>query len=508
MTAMKRKTTRNLVVIAALILICIAFFYFEWPYISGFLGIVKGADNMQQDQVVHPGATVALVQSPKEHADDLEYEDIRSMVYEAVNEAGGLEDIIEDGDVVVLKPNLVCLWINSTGEQLPPDVNGITTDWRVVKAASELVRGLNPNGEILVMESSAFQVTRMAMDSLNYTPEYMPEVDEFICLEESGGYEEWDAPELVKVILPEGTGNYPDFMKPNRSPEFYMNRRYYEADVLICLPVLKNHHYTGLTGAVKCVGMGSSPPNIYGTWETVAITGATSKAVVERLESRIQLNRSKKINHASLFLGMWLSDYYRCKPVDFVITDGLNGSENGPDLPSTCNAGERVDNLMNMRLVLAGRDPLAVDVVHSLLIGLDPYRINHLVLLSNKELGEVDPRNIRVTGNRKVHQVKKPFRLNYQRGFEKTYTDFVPPEMTINALKIEKGKLFMSLDVSQETLKVAIAIDGVERDQVVIDNYENIVLDIRNLKKGKHTVTVSAYDRFLNCIEQEITTTI
>jgi hypothetical protein len=287
-----------------------------------------------------------------------------------------------------------------------------------------------------------------------------------------------------------------------------MNRRYYEADVLICLPVLKNHHYTGLTGAVKCVGMGSSPPNIYGSWETVAISGATSKAVVERLESRIQLNRSRKINHASLFLGMWLSDYYRCKPVDFVITDGLNGSENGPDLPSTCKAGERVDNLMNMRLVLAGRDPLAVDVVHSLLIGLDPYRINHLVLLSNKGLGEVDPRNIRVVGNRKVHDVKVPFKLNYQRGFVKTYSDYDPPEMAVNALKIEKGKLYLSLDVSQETTKVTVAIDGVECDRVVIDNFENIILDVGKLDRGTHAVTVSACDRFLNCSEMNITTVI
>jgi uncharacterized protein (DUF362 family) len=287
-------------------------------------------------------------------------------------------------------------------------------------------------------------------------------------------------------------------MKPNKSPEFYMNRQYYEADVLISLPVLKNHHYTGLTGAVKCVGMGASPPNIYGSWETIAISGATSKEVVEKLESRIQLNRSKKINHASLFLGMWLSDYYMCKPVDFVITDGLNGSENGPDLPGTCKAGQRVDNLMNMRLILAGKDALAVDVIHSLVIGLDPYRINHLVLLANKNMGQIDPAHIRVIGNAAVHEVKKPFKLNYQRGFNKTYTDFDPPEMNVKSIKIKGDKLYLSLDVSKETIKVEVSVDGKLLDQSVMQNFGEIVLELAKIVTGEHSVTICAYDRFLN----------
>ena len=499
------KRNRNFLIAVFTVLILTGLFYFEWPYLSGRARVQRNGTISENRRTAVPEAEVALVQSSLKRADDIDYAEIKAMVRKAVDLAGGLDDLIRDGDVVVLKPNLVCLWINSTGEQLPPDVNGITTDWRVTKAASEIVRELNPSGRILVMESSAFQVTRMAMDSLNYTTEHMPEVDEFICLEESGGYEEWDSPKLVKVLLPDGVGNYPDFMKPNKSPEFYMNRQYYEADVLIALPVLKNHHYTGLTGAVKCVGMGSSPPNIYGSWETVTVSGATTKEVVERLESRIRLERSTKINHASLFLGMWLSDYYMCKPVDFVITDGLNGSENGPDLPSSCHAGQRIDNLMNMRLVLAGKDALAVDVIHSLLIGLDPYRINHLVLLGNKEMGQIDPAYIRVIGNRAVHEIKKPFKLNYQRGFTKTYADFTPPEMEVRTLKIEGEKLHISLDVSKETVKVEVLVDDKLLDRTIRHPFDEITLDLGRIKEGEHKVTISAYDRFLNCNTQNLT---
>jgi len=496
---MKQQRPRNLIIIISIILIVTAVIYFEWPYLSGLFNAMITPGEEKENPITQAETTVALVQSSKAKAEDLDYFDIKEMVKEAVEYAGGLHNIIHDGDVVVLKPNLMCLWINSTGEQLPPEVNGITTDWRITKATSELVRELNPNGKIYVMESSAFQVTRLAMDSLKYTKEYMPEVDEFVCLEESGGYEEWDSPKLVKVRLPEGYATYPDFMKPNKSPDFYLNKQYYEADVLICLPVLKNHHYTGLTGAVKCVGMGSTPPNIYGSWETITFSGATSKELEGKIESRIQLNRSKKINHSTLFLGMWLSDYYLCKPVDFVITDGLNGIQNGPDLPNTCKAGKRADNTMNMRLILAGKDALAVDVIHSLIIGLDPHLINHLVLLSNRNMGQIDPRFIHVTGNRKVEDVKKPFALNYQQGFSKTYTDFTPPDMLIKSVRVDEEKLYLSIEASRETIKLEMEIDGKELNHAVTTNFDNIILDTGEITEGEHIVTISAYDRFLNC---------
>jgi hypothetical protein len=202
---------------------------------------------------------------------------------------------------------------------------------------------------------------------------------------------------------------------------------------------------------------------------------------------------------------MWLSDYYMCKPVDFVITDGLNGSENGPDLPSSCHAGQRIDNLMNMRLVLAGKDALAVDVIHSLLIGLDPYRINHLVLLGNKEMGQIDPAYIRVIGNRAVHEIKKPFKLNYQRGFTKTYADFTPPEMDVRTLKIEGGKLHISLDVSKETVKIEVLVDDKLLNRTIRHPFDEITLDLGNTKEGEHKVTICAYDRFLNCNTQNLT---
>jgi uncharacterized protein (DUF362 family) len=454
---------------------------------------------------ISSSSTVALIQSEKDNAADINYKDIKSMVTESIQLAGGFDNIIEDGDVVILKPNIMCLWIVSTREQLPPNCNGVTTDWRITKAISELVREQNPNGKIYVAESAAFQETKMAMDSLNYTKEYMPEIDSFICLENSGGYEEWNSPLLAKITLPDGVGTYPDFMKPNKSPEFYMNRTYYEADVIICIPVLKNHLYAGLTGAVKCVGMGSTPPNIYGSWDDLNLTGATAKMLEGKVPKVLILNRSRKINHAPFFLDMWLSDYYMCKPVDFVVTDGLNGIQNGPDLNPLLKAGDRKDHLMNMRLVLAGNDALAVDVIHSLLIGMDPYKINHLALLSNKNMGQLDPARIKVAGNRHVHEVKKKFELKFPiRGGTLMYDNFNSPEMTVISADIRRHKLYLSLDTSNKIIKVEVAIDGNLLDVIAVDNFNELEFDLSHITTTKEQITVFAYDRFLNCAVKEI----
>jgi len=235
---MRLKISERSFLYTAVLLMFLALLYQSRSNLADLFNVSPILVPTSENKIAIPKSTVAIAQSSRANAADIDYAEIKSMVEEAVEKAGGFGDLVHDGDVVVLKPNLMCLWIRSTGKILNPDVNGVTTDWRITKAVTELVRECNPNGKIYVMESSAFQETRLAMDSLKYTHEYIPEVDEFICLEESGKYEEWDSPKLVRVSLPEGVGLYPDNMKPNKSKEFYMNKIYYEADIIISMPVL------------------------------------------------------------------------------------------------------------------------------------------------------------------------------------------------------------------------------------------------------------------------------
>lgn len=97
---------------------------------------------------------------------------------------------------------------------------------------------------------------------------------------------------------------------------YYLNRKYYEADVLISLPTLKNHGSACITGSLKNVWIGATPGNIYG-------------------RTAENPHRGDMVNHASTDLHRCIHDWNLCKPIDFVIMDGLNGFQNEPGTDMT-----------------------------------------------------------------------------------------------------------------------------------------------------------------------------
>ncbi len=101
-----------------------------------------------------------------------------------------------------------------------------------------------------------------------------PEVNQIIALEDScGAYEDYEDENLLSLLLPDSLRLYPDEEKPNLSPEFYMNKIYHNADVVISIPVLKNHKQAIITGGIKNVAIGMAPPNFYGMSETFFVNG-------------------------------------------------------------------------------------------------------------------------------------------------------------------------------------------------------------------------------------------
>jgi uncharacterized protein (DUF362 family) len=457
----------------------------------------------KDSNILVPRTTVGIARcQTAADAKEMTFAEIKDTVRTAVSRAGGLKAIVKNGDRVVLKPNLMTLYINSSGEKLYPEMNGVTTDYRVTRAVAQLVRQLNPDGKVFVAESSAFQQTRPTMVALNYTREKIPEVDQFVCLEESGKYEQWTSPGLATVTLPKGVGIYPDSMKPNESPEFYMSKRYYQADVIISIPVLKNHHIAGITGAIKNVAIGSSPPNIYGTRSQLAVTKATPKYALEKWGPLIVLERSKKISHKPFYLSLWMHDYYLCKPPDFVVTDGLQGSQNGPDIPITCKQKSIEDNQMNMRVILAGRDPIAVDTVHCLAIGFDPYKVNHIVNLS--AFGCADALSLRINGD-PVHKIRKCFELLGGRGRESKLGRIDHPEMHIESAQVKGTNLHLCVKSGPNKINMLeVSVDGIRRDEAIVGGFENIVLDLGVAAHSVREVAVRGYDRYLQCAEQTV----
>ncbi|MCX7711608.1 MAG: DUF362 domain-containing protein [Clostridia bacterium] len=436
----------------------------------------QNSNEPEQSEKPSEQSIVSIIQSTKASAKDLEDDDIRQMVRDAVNLAGGFSGIVKDGQTVVLKPNLVQKHSDFTGKLLDKQLNGITTDWRVTKAVVEMVRELNPNGKVFVMEGSAGDKTADTMQYLNYTPEFIPGVDEFIAIEEdSGGWQEFNSPGLVKVSLPNGLLH----------KEYYLNKKYKEADVLISIPCLKNNSGTVVTGGVKNVAIGATPANVYGP-------------------APGNLSRTKMVSHSfnKNDLQQWIYDYYLCKPVDFVVMDGLEGFQNGP-APSKKDS--EVKDKMNMRLIIAGRDAVAVDTIECLVTGWDPQSATYLRYLSKGGVGNIDPAKITIVGNR-VDEVRKDFQTKIQHPAWTKITDKKAPEFAIEKAAFSGSKLQMSLSV-KDAVKAEVCIDDQAFPQTFASDFGNIAVNASQISSGKHKVKISVYDRFLNCSVKEIDVT-
>jgi uncharacterized protein (DUF362 family) len=381
-----------------------------------------------------------------------------------------------------------------TGESTQVDrtlsetANGLTTDYRVTKAVAEIVREINPSGKIYVMEASSIGDTDIIMELMGYNHEHIPEVDAFITMDDAGRNFSENTDDLVAVDLGELKLYEDNGALAYTNGIYYMDKDYYSADVIIDLPVLKNHNGAAVTGAIKNVGIGSTPPWIYGS----LISGG----------GRIAIDHSWDQLHA------FIHDFYLVRPVDFVVTDGLQGLAYGP---AGMSARTFESAQMNMRLILAGHDALAVDTVHSLIIGIDPQKVDHITFLANDNVGIMDTARIHIEGNVKVDDVRKTFRFP---GFPYSwlnpdakncqYTDFRDPIVTIDDVEIINNKITAHLDSNEALVKLELYIDEIYVD-TLLEQGETITIDYENeVINPDSNIAIYAYDRFLNCVEINI----
>ena len=343
---------------------------------------------------------VALIQSDKAKAEQIKEEEVNAMVKEAIALAGGF-DFIKDGEFVVIKPNLVstrtCLGTTNTlamnmtnpyaaKTQVPVEANGITADWRVTKAVVEMVRQVNPSGKVYIMESSGEGVVQETYRRLGYTHENIPGIDKFVGLDETGShFRDVASKDFVAVDL--GDRQKYDKLPEYLNNKYYFDKTYYAADKIISVACLKNHLNAAFTGGIKNVGIGAMPGKVYG-------------------HNKNRINRAMTIDHAWDPLARFIHDYYLCKPVDFVVTDGIQGLAYGPQAQGAPSYDAAK---MNMRMVMASKDPVAIDTVHATVVGVDPMKVNYLQYVAESVGGENKMNNIDVVGNRKVEQVKKTF---------------------------------------------------------------------------------------------------
>ncbi|MGB9939715.1 DUF362 domain-containing protein [Methanosarcina sp.] len=242
-----------------------------------------------------------------------DYSNAKDAIREALNLIGGLEKIIVPGNRVLLKPNVLAI-------RSPEDA--VTTHPAVVSAMCELV--LEVGGIPVIGDGSGIvkpgsTTTAQALKASGIESVASAYGVELINFETS---------DFVEVDIP-GARQF---------SHMHISRAVLEADVVISLPKLKTHELTLYTGAVK---------NFFGT------IPQKNRKQAHFLEDRRRFGEA-------------IVDIYSVVKPQLAVMDGVVGMEgNGPANGTPVFAG----------VIMASYDCVALDIVASELIGIDPLKV-------------------------------------------------------------------------------------------------------------------------------------
>jgi uncharacterized protein (DUF362 family) len=196
-----------------------------------------------------------------------------------------------------------------------------------------------------VLKEHAGQITIVESDGTHYPAE--------AAFEKNGVYRLADELGLkVQNLSKDELVEIPD----PRMKGFGLARTWLDADVFVTLPVLKTHGTTVFTGALK---------NQWGC--------------IPRFD-RILLHK---------YLHDLIAEINRIRPVSLALMDGLVGMQ---------GRGPINGYPINLNVLLASCDPVALDATAMRLIGLEPTSARHVVQAQRLGLGTLDPKTIEVEG--------------------------------------------------------------------------------------------------------------
>jgi len=278
---------------------------------------------------------------------------VKGMIKEAIDlSVGGIDKIVFPGDRVILKPNVLN----------PVHIKwGICTDPRIVEALILLIKeSVNPVKVSVAENSSMGSSTLDAYKGAGIDIAAKRAGAELICLEDTS---------VVEVEIPKAKywiGENPKIFKP-----------LLDADIVINLPKLKTHFMTSLvTLGIK-------------NWQGIIPFGP-GKNVSEQQQGGHGIDIDQKV-----------VDLHRVVRADLTIADGLVAME---------GQGAMAGDLVNMNLIIAGSDVVAVDAVSAAVMGFDPLREVGSIRIANfEELGIGDLSKIEVLGTT-IEKVRRVFK--------------------------------------------------------------------------------------------------
>ncbi|UCG66938.1 MAG: DUF362 domain-containing protein [Deltaproteobacteria bacterium] len=284
------------------------------------------------------------------------HEEIKASIMNVLNALGGLENFVEKGQIVVLKPNVVA----DHGLRNGVYTGGIVTDIGIMRALIEIL--LPIAGKVVVAEGASINRAETAKLFEHYGYDKLVDLDPV-----KVSLVDLNADKLVRKSVPGGKR-----MLSREIPVTLEN-----ADTIINVPVMKIHFAALTSLSIKSL-QGAIPP-------------------IEK--------------YMSHFFGLWqnlINIHHLVRPKLHII-DGLTAQEDfGPvyGTPKTMN------------LIIGGTNPVAVDAVTMRIMGLDPALSPPVLLAHMQGLGSIEPEKITVAGT-PIEEVMSPFKeaeINLESG--------------------------------------------------------------------------------------------
>lgn len=270
-------------------------------------------------------------------------------VNEAVNLLGGLSRFIKPRGTYLIKPNL---FTTKTPQQ------GATTDMRIVLTIAKRIKKLGAEpvvGECPAMAAYARPDT--VFEGLGIRK---------LCEESNVALKVLDREKPLKIKTEESV-----ILNEFWFPEFVL-----ECDGIINVPKLKTHVLTTLTCAVK---------NLFGLQQ------GGSKARYHVLTR----NDPERFSHLLLDLYISIKSKVKINVVDSIICMEGEGPTTGDPV--------------NLGLIIAGTDAVAVDMVASIIMGWDPMEVGTNYLAVKRGLAPSDISEIEIVGEA-LEDVIRPFK--------------------------------------------------------------------------------------------------
>ena len=292
---------------------------------------------------------------------------VESAVRQLVSLCGGLGDIVQPGDTVVIKPNLT-----GAGRDPMPDgtpaILSYTTHPSVTRAIGKLA--LEAGASRIILTEGRSQETWTNNEYTSIITELGAEVLEV----------NQPAPGADYAWVPVGT--------PLALDHVWLNEVIASADVFISVPKLKCHASAGFTGAIK---------NVLGCTPTPRYTANPGDTYRSGLHSGDWSVRLPKI----------IVDIVQARPIDFCVVDAIATIDQGEGPWNDAQPGI-VLRCVQPELLMAGRNALAVDAVCAAVMGFDPEApgftspflcgLNYLSLAASVGLGSHRLQDIAVQG--------------------------------------------------------------------------------------------------------------